>query len=272
MLRATATGRLRGAVALEDDLAGVYDMVTAEAARGNGYATRPSRGAAGVGGAARRAHRVPAGRVRTTRRRSRCIASFGFATLYTYHYRGVPGERSMNDAYVALAVALGRRCSAHGLCVATAESCTGGLVAGAITDVAGSSGWFERGFVTYSNEAKIEMLGVHADTLAAHGAVSEATAAEMAAGALASSRADLAVAVTGVAGPGRRVGAASPWGPSASPGRDAARAASAPRRDTFRGDRAAVRAATVGRWHCKGLHRPLGLGRQGLASNDRSMP
>ena len=85
--------------------------------------------------------------------------------------------------------------------VAIAESCTGGLIAGAITDVAGSSEWFDRGFVTYSNEAKVEILGVGVETLATRGAVSEATAREMASGALARSRADLAVAVTGVAGP-----------------------------------------------------------------------
>jgi nicotinamide-nucleotide amidase len=96
---------------------------------------------------------------------------------------------------------LGKALAARGWKVATAESCTGGLIAGAITDVSGSSGWFDRGFVTYSNEAKIEMLGVLAETLAKHGAVSEATAREMAAGALARSAADLAVAVTGVAGP-----------------------------------------------------------------------
>src|SRR3954470_19997379 len=87
------------------------------------------------------------------------------------------------------------------LMMATAESCTGGLIAGAITDIAGSSGWFERGFVTYSNEAKIEMLGVHPETIDAHGAVSEQTAAEMARGVVTRSRADIAVAVTGVAGP-----------------------------------------------------------------------
>jgi nicotinamide-nucleotide amidase len=83
----------------------------------------------------------------------------------------------------------------------TAESCTGGLVAGAITAIAGSSGWFERGFVTYSNEAKMEQLGVPAETLAREGAVSEPTARAMAEGALARSRATFSVAITGVAGP-----------------------------------------------------------------------
>ena len=108
----------------------------------------------------------------------------------------------MTAARIAiLAVELGHALAARGLFCATAESCTGGLVAGAITDVAGSSGWFDRGFVTYSNEAKVELLGVTAQTLARHGAVSEATAREMVDGALARSRADLAVAVTGVAGP-----------------------------------------------------------------------
>lgn len=86
--------------------------------------------------------------------------------------------------------------------IATAESCTGGMVAVALTDIAGSSAVFERGFVTYSNAAKQEMLGVRAETLAAHGAVSEPVAREMAEGALAHSAASLAVAITGIAGPG----------------------------------------------------------------------
>jgi nicotinamide-nucleotide amidase len=127
--------------------------------------------------------------------------------------------------------------------VATAESCTGGLIAGAITDVAGSSGWFERGFVTYSNQAKIEMLGVRAETLAAHGAVSEATAREMVIGALRNGDATLAVAVTGIAGPD----GGTPTKPVGlvwlawcrRDGRVDARP------EQFAGDRAAVRAATV---------------------------
>lgn len=86
--------------------------------------------------------------------------------------------------------------------IATAESCTGGMVAAALTDVAGSSDVFERGFVTYSNAAKMELLGVRPETLEAHGAVSEEVAREMADGALAHSRADIAVSITGIAGPG----------------------------------------------------------------------
>jgi nicotinamide-nucleotide amidase len=93
-------------------------------------------------------------------------------------------------------------CKAHGLPLATAESCTGGLIAGAITEIAGASDVFERGFVTYSNEAKIEMLGVSETTLAQHGAVSEAVARAMAEGAIVNSGAVIAVAVTGIAGPG----------------------------------------------------------------------
>ena len=84
----------------------------------------------------------------------------------------------------------------------TAESCTGGAIAKACTDLAGSSVWFERGFVTYSNESKQEMLGVPAATLAEHGAVSEAVTAAMATGALLHSRAQVAVSVSGIAGPG----------------------------------------------------------------------
>ena len=106
----------------------------------------------------------------------------------------------MNDS-LALAQRLGRVLAERRWTAATAESCTGGLIAGAITDVAGSSAWFDRGFVTYSNDAKSKLLGVRDETLAAHGAVSEATAREMAAGALARSAADIAVAVTGIAGP-----------------------------------------------------------------------
>jgi nicotinamide-nucleotide amidase len=94
------------------------------------------------------------------------------------------------------------RARAEGVMVATAESCTGGLIAGAITDVAGSSTIFDRGFVTYTNAAKEQMLGVQTATLTKHGAVSEAVAREMAEGALARSNAALAVAVTGIAGPG----------------------------------------------------------------------
>jgi nicotinamide-nucleotide amidase len=88
-----------------------------------------------------------------------------------------------------------------GWMMASAESCTGGLIAGACTDLSGSSNWFERGFVTYSNAAKTEMLGVDAALIEAHGAVSEAVARAMAIGALRHSHAQVSVAVTGVAGP-----------------------------------------------------------------------
>jgi nicotinamide-nucleotide amidase len=93
-------------------------------------------------------------------------------------------------------------CRARGLKVATAESCTGGLVAGALTEIAGSSDVVDRGFVTYSNEAKEAMLGVPSATIKRHGAVSAETAAAMATGALKNSLANIVVAVTGVAGPG----------------------------------------------------------------------
>ncbi len=106
------------------------------------------------------------------------------------------------DELQQLAQHLGHALHSAGLTLSTAESCTGGWVAQEITAIAGSSAWFERGFVTYSNEAKHEMLGVGTDTLAAHGAVSIEVALEMATGALAHSRADLSLAITGIAGPG----------------------------------------------------------------------
>jgi len=126
--------------------------------------------------------------------------------------------------------------------LATAESCTGGMVAAACTDLAGSSAWFERGFVTYSNAAKTQMLGVDADLIASHGAVSEPVARAMAQGALQHSAAQLALAITGVAGPGggsdaKPVGTvwfafAGPWGLHSEV-------------QHFGGDRAAVRQAAA---------------------------
>ncbi len=103
---------------------------------------------------------------------------------------------------LALAEEVLALCRARNWHLATAESCTGGLVAAALTAIAGSSDVVERGFVTYSNEAKMELLGVSADTIAAHGAVSAQTAASMARGAVARAPIDLAVSITGVAGPG----------------------------------------------------------------------
>jgi nicotinamide-nucleotide amidase len=102
----------------------------------------------------------------------------------------------------ALARRVGERLKAADGQLVTAESCTGGWAAQAVTSVAGSSAWFERGFVTYSNAAKQELLGVKESTLQKHGAVSEQTAREMAQGALARSRGSVALAITGVAGPG----------------------------------------------------------------------
>lgn len=100
-----------------------------------------------------------------------------------------------------LAAQLGGLLKSHGLMLATAESCTGGGVAQAVTDVAGSSAWFDRGFVTYSNLSKQQMLGVQEQTLLQYGAVSEAVVREMVEGALAHSVAQLALAVSGIAGP-----------------------------------------------------------------------
>ena len=101
-----------------------------------------------------------------------------------------------------LAQQVGAQLREQSMTLVTAESCTGGWVAKAVTDIAGSSAWFDRGFITYSNTAKQEMLGVRAETLAAHGAVSEATVFEMAEGALLRSRAQVSLAVSGIAGPG----------------------------------------------------------------------
>jgi nicotinamide-nucleotide amidase len=150
----------------------------------------------------------------------------------------------------ALAAELGRALLARGWRVTVAESCTGGLVAGAITSVAGSSDWFDVGFVTYSNAAKTELLGVPEATLAVHGAVSEETARAMAAGALAKSGADLAAAVTGIAGPAggtpsKPVGTVCfAWAAKGGSVESATR--------RFDGDRAAVRAAGV-RFALEGL-------------------
>ncbi|RZJ26715.1 MAG: CinA family protein [Haliea sp.] len=126
--------------------------------------------------------------------------------------------------------------------LATAESCTGGMISAACTDLAGSSAWFERGFVTYSNEAKSELLGVDAALIAAHGAVSEEVARAMAQGAIAHSRAQVAVAVTGVAGPtggSRAKPVGTVWFGFMVDGRLSSEL------QRFDGDRAAVRAATV---------------------------
>jgi nicotinamide-nucleotide amidase len=100
-----------------------------------------------------------------------------------------------------LARQVGEAIKAHGMTLVTAESCTGGGIAQAVTRISGSSAWFDRGFVTYSNASKEEMLGVSPETLEQHGAVSEATVREMAEGALQYSRAQLALSVSGIAGP-----------------------------------------------------------------------
>ena len=141
------------------------------------------------------------------------------------------------------AAVLLEQCRARGLRLATAESCTGGLIAAALTAIAGSSDVIDRGFVTYSNAAKTEMLGVPAELIAAVGAVSEAVAARMAEGALQRSAADLAVSVTGVAGPGggsaeKPVGLV--WLGVAVRGADTHTA-----RHLFPGDRAEVRRRSV---------------------------
>lgn len=107
----------------------------------------------------------------------------------------------MDHELFQLAERLGQSLKAEGSTIATAESCTGGWIAQCITEVPGSSAWFDRGFVTYSNNSKVQMLGVNPKTLQEHGAVSAEVAEEMAAGVLARSEADWAIAVTGIAGP-----------------------------------------------------------------------
>jgi nicotinamide-nucleotide amidase len=137
---------------------------------------------------------------------------------------------------------LAERLRARGWFMAAAESCTGGLIAAACTSVAGSSDWFERGFVTYSNAAKTQLLGVPAALIAAHGAVSEEVARAMVQGALAHAPVQLAVAVTGIAGPGGAVPGKPvgtvwlAWGTAAGVQAE---------RLQLDGDRSAVRAGTV---------------------------
>lgn len=154
-----------------------------------------------------------------------------------------PDDADRLPEVVDAAAELGRALRACGWMIATAESCTGGAIARALTEVGGSSGWFERGFVTYSDQAKIDLLGVGADTLAAAGAVSEAVAAQMADGALTHSRAQIALAVTGIAGPG----GATPGKPVGTVCFGWAAIDAAPVTETrqFPGDRAAVRRAAA---------------------------
>ena len=152
---------------------------------------------------------------------------------------GMSVDTSATDDLQALAQAL----RARGWRLATAESCTGGLIAAACTSLAGSSDWFDRGFVTYSNEAKAQMLGVDPGLIVQHGAVSREVVCAMAAGALQHSRAHVAVAVTGIAGPGGAVPGkpvGTVWLATAVQGQQ-----TLPRLLHCTGDRAAVRATTV---------------------------
>ena len=153
-----------------------------------------------------------------------------------------------SDSLARQATDLGEALQARGWCIATAESCTGGLIAAACTAVPGSSAWFERGFVTYSNRAKTELLGVDPGLIERHGAVSEEVACAMAGGALQRAPVQLVVAVTGIAGPGGAV-PGKPVGTvwlalgRASPGGSVVRA----ERLQLAGDRAQVRFSTVAR-------------------------
>ena len=151
----------------------------------------------------------------------------------------------MNQEFTHLSETVLDICREARLKLATAESCTGGMVAAALTDIAGSSDVVERGFVAYSNEAKTELLGVPAAMIAAHGAVSAQVATAMAQGALTRAPVDLAVSVTGIAGPG----GATPGKPVGLVYFAIARKGHAGRveRHTYHGDRAAVRAAATER-------------------------
>jgi nicotinamide-nucleotide amidase len=153
------------------------------------------------------------------------------------------------EAWLApLLAALAERLRAQGARLATAESCTGGLIAAACTSVAGSSDWFDRGFVTYSNAAKREQLGVPAELIDQHGAVSEPVARAMAAGALAHSAARWSVAVTGIAGPGGAVPGkpvGTVWLAWAEQAADGGAPVVQAACRVWPGDRTAVRSATV---------------------------
>lgn len=149
----------------------------------------------------------------------------------------------MDTELVTLADQLGQELKRRGLMLATAESCTGGLLGAVVTAIPGSSHWYERGFITYTNTAKRELLGVKTETLTRFGAVSEPAARAMAEGALAASHADLAVAVTGIAGPGggspeKPIGTVClAWAVRRQPTRTAT--------EHFRGDRETIRRAAV---------------------------
>ena len=149
----------------------------------------------------------------------------------------------MNLEYRTQAVAVLRACEGAGLKLATAESCTGGMIAAALTDIAGSSAVVERGFVTYSNAAKTELLGVPAALIQRHGAVSAEVAAAMAEGALSRAPVDLALSVTGIAGPD----GGSPAKPVGLVFLGIIRRGGEPRteRRLFKGDRAEIRAAAT---------------------------
>lgn len=158
----------------------------------------------------------------------------------------------MNDQQLQqLSAAVGERLKAQGATITCAESCTGGWIAKVLTDISGSSAWFERGFVTYSNDAKQTLIGVSADALAQYGAVSEAVVREMASGAQLAARADYAVSVSGIAGPDggsveKPVGTV--WFGFAAPG-----GIVIAKCQLFQGDREAVRRQSVA-WALQTLH------------------
>ena len=167
----------------------------------------------------------------------------------------------MDSELIALSAALGTACHQHQLTITTAESCTGGWAAQVITHTAGSSGWFERGFITYSNAAKVDMLGVQQKTLDIYGAVSTETAVEMAVGAIQNSNAMISLAITGIAGPGggspgKPVGTVSfAWCGKGQPAEGEQR--------LFPGNREAIRRAAV-KHALKGLLDRINAGSLGL--------
>ena len=264
----------RGTVMLEDGLAGVFSMATAPDMRGRGVASALLARLLSWAWEHGAAHAYLQVDATEPIRRSRCTGKFGFATAYTYHYCGRQGGVPLTEDTLTLARELGRALEREaGACARPRNPAPAGSSQAPSPISRGSSGWFERGFVTYTNEAKVELLGVPDATLAEHGAVSEAAARAMAEGALARSRAARRC--------GRHRHCRPDGGSPAKPvGHGLLRLGRAGRPTTVRDPHAfpgaGRRPRGLGGRRAGGPARParpFGLGRiAGLASNDRSMP